>query len=52
MYSENLGLISIYLSEKYFDIITHNNSSVGRLIPKLTKLLALEDKSFNEKFIN
>ena len=47
IYSDILGDISICLSEKYLVTITLNKSSVGNSIPKLTKLSALDLKSFN-----
>ena len=46
IYSEIFGEILICLSEKYFVIITLNKSSVGKSIPKLTKLSILDFKSF------
>ena len=52
IYSDILGVISICLSEKDLEIITLNKSSVGNLMPKLRKLLALDSKSVNSKFIS
>ena len=45
IYSDTFGLMSICLSEKYFDIITSNSSSVGNSIPKLVKLSILDFRS-------
>ena len=57
IYSDILGVISICFSENDLDIITLNKSSVGNSIPKLTKLLALNNilqlilRSFNQNLI-
>ena len=46
-----LGLTSICFSEKNFEIITFNKSSVGNSIPIKVKLLILDCKSLSEKFL-
>ena len=47
--SDILGLIFICFSEKDFEIITFNKSSVGNSIPINTKLFVLDFKSSNLK---
>ena len=49
MKSLTLGLIDICLSEKDFDIITCNKSSVGKSIPINIKLFILDFKSLSLK---
>ena len=47
MKSDILGLTLICLSEKVFEIITFNKSSVGNSIPINKKLFILDLRSFN-----